>query len=80
MQTIRSVASLATALLITACGGGSSTPVAPIPDASVPATVGDSVSALTDFARQQRLTDTDEPLQLGTVIPAIDDTAEPARL
>jgi hypothetical protein len=80
MQTIRLVALLATATLITACGGGSSTPVVPAPEASVPAEVGDSVSALTDFARQQPPTDTDEPLQLGTVVPATDDTAEPTVL
>lgn len=80
MHTIRLVALLAATALITACGGGSSTPVAPAPDTKVPASVGDSVSALNDFAAQQQPSDTDEPLQLGNVVPATDDTAEPTPL
>lgn len=81
MQTIRLVALLATAALMTACGGGdNNTPAAPAAEASVPATVGDSVSALTDFAAQQPPSETDEPLLLGNVVPATDDTAEPTPL
>lgn len=80
MFVIRLAALLASAALITACGGGESTVPLPAPEASVPAAVGDSVSALTDFVAQQTTSDTDEPLRLGAVVPATDDTAEPTPL
>jgi hypothetical protein len=80
LPALASVA-LATSLLV-GCGGGGgggAPAVAPVAD-SVPAAIANSVDALIDFARSLVSDDTAEPLLLGTVQPATDDTAEPAGL
>lgn len=72
---------LATALL-GACGGGGgdATPAVPPVADSVPAGIASSVDALIAFAKSLMADDTAEPLLLGTVVPANDDTAEPSEL
>jgi len=81
MRTIQLLSVLATTVLIAACGGGDDTTTAsPQPEAAIPSAVGDSVSALTEFAAQQPPSETEEPLLLGNVVPATNDTAEPTPL
>lgn len=72
---------LATALL-GACGGGGgdATPTVPTVADSVPSSIASSVDALIAFAKGLMADDTAEPLLLGTVVPATDDTAEPSGL
>ena len=71
------------ATLHAACGGGGggdATPAVPPVADSVPPSIASSVDALIAFARSLMADDTAEPLQLGTVVPATDDTAEPSEL
>jgi hypothetical protein len=70
--------------LLSACGGGGGG-YAPTQDAppvadSVPGAIANSVDALIAFAKGLVTDDTAEPLLLGTVVPATDDSAEPAGL
>jgi hypothetical protein len=60
-------------------GGGAAPTVPPVAD-SVPAAIASSVDALIAFAKGLMNDDTAEPLLLGTVVPATDDTAEPSSL
>ena len=71
---------LTTGLLVGCGGGGGAAPtVSPVAD-SVPAAIANSVDALIAFAKGLMNDDTAEPLLLGTVVPATDDTAEPSEL
>jgi hypothetical protein len=69
--------------LLSGCGGSNDVavidPTPPAP-ASVPSTIGDSVDALIAFVKGLVNDDSAEPLLLGTVQPAISDTAEPTGL
>jgi hypothetical protein len=72
---------LLSAGLLAGCGGGGDGgPVTAAPLTAVPAAIGNSVDALLAFALGLITTDTGEPLSLGTVQPAISDTAEPRDL
>lgn len=67
--------------LLSACGGGgSSSSSSGSASDSVPTTIASSVDALIAFATGLMTDDTAEPLLLGTVTPATDDTAEPSGL
>ncbi|MFT5933828.1 MAG: hypothetical protein ACI9M6_000875 [Hydrogenophaga sp.] len=75
---------MATSLLVGCGGGGDDSVAAPEPSPpvaeSVPAAIGSSVDALIAFAKGLVSDNTAEPLRLGTVQPATDDTAEPTGL
>lgn len=66
--------------LLAGCGGGGSASLETPSTGSVPAILSSSVGALIAFAKSLVSDDTAEPLSLGTVEPAVDDTAEPAGL
>lgn len=67
--------------LLVGCGGGHDTAAVEPPDtSSVPEAVASSVDALISFVQGLVSDDTSEPLSLGTVVPATDDTSEPAPL
>lgn len=86
MKTLKlpGLAALALAAgLLAGCGGGGggdAAPTDPPVAASVPAAIASSVDALITFAKGLTNDATAEPLLLGTVVPAADDTAEPAGL
>jgi hypothetical protein len=83
-HTLSALAGLALAAgLLSGCGGGGGggdAPGAPPVADSVPAAIANSVDTLIAFAQGLMNDDTAEPLLLGTVQPATDDTAEPAGL
>lgn len=81
-HTLSALAALALATgLLSGCGGGGGDApgVPPVAD-SVPAAIANSVDALIAFAQSLMNDDTAEPLLLGNVQPATDDTVEPAGL
>lgn len=83
-STFPQLAALAlSAGLLSACGGGGGgggeEPPVAVTD-TVPAAIATSVDALLNFASGVASNDTAEPLLLGSVVPATDDTAEPAGL
>lgn len=86
-HTLPALAALALATgLLGGCGGGGDDSVAAAPEPSppvaesVPVAIGNSVDALIAFAKGLVSDNTAEPLRLGTVQPATDDTAEPTGL
>ncbi|WP_119354433.1 hypothetical protein [Azohydromonas sediminis] len=66
--------------LLTGCGGDDHVTAPALPSDSVPEAVASSVDALIAFAKGLASDDSAEPLSLGTVVPAVDDTIEPASL
>lgn len=81
-QTLSGLAALAlaTGLLAGCGGGGGAAPTVPPVAQSVPAAIANSADALLAFAKGLMEDDTAQPLLLGTVVPATDDTTEPAGL
>lgn len=82
LMTNRWLAALGTVALLTACGGGSTTPAGPalVMGTDVPITVEQSATGVVEFAKTQlaATSETSDPLILGEAKLATDDAAEPA--